>query len=88
MFSTNALFFCFQIDDPQFWDYFVSFYLVYMLLLFPGFPPQFAMGYMQDYKVNSLKWSRFEIGRRDYSYVATTTFEYDGQLEAFFSVLP
>ncbi|KAM6193881.1 ATP-binding cassette sub-family A member 10-like isoform 1-T1 [Sarcoramphus papa] len=43
----------FSIDDPQFWDYFVSFYLVYMLLLFPGFPPQFAMGYMQDYKVGA-----------------------------------
>ncbi|XP_076209680.1 ATP-binding cassette sub-family A member 10-like isoform X2 [Aptenodytes patagonicus] len=43
----------FSIDDLQFWDYFVSFYLVYMLLLFPGFPPHFAMGYMQDYKVGA-----------------------------------
>ncbi|XP_009805247.2 ATP-binding cassette sub-family A member 10 [Gavia stellata] len=43
----------FSIDDPQFWDYFVSLYLVYMLLLFPGFPPHFAMGYMQDYKVGA-----------------------------------
>ncbi|XP_049669094.1 ATP-binding cassette sub-family A member 10-like [Accipiter gentilis] len=43
----------FSIDDPRFWDYFVSFYLVYMLLLFPGFPPHFAMGYMQDYKVGA-----------------------------------
>ncbi|XP_072737008.1 ATP-binding cassette sub-family A member 10-like [Ciconia boyciana] len=42
-----------SIDDPQFWDYFVSFYLIYMLLLFPGFPPHFAMGYMQDYKVGA-----------------------------------
>lgn len=58
MFSTNILFFSFQIDNPRFWDYFVSFYLIYMLLLFPGFPPHFAMGYLQDYKVNSLKWSR------------------------------
>ncbi|NXG67151.1 ABCAA protein, partial [Hemiprocne comata] len=43
----------FFINDSQFWDYFVSFYLIYMLLLFPGFPPQFAMGYMQDYKVGA-----------------------------------
>ncbi|NWS41907.1 ABCAA protein, partial [Probosciger aterrimus] len=43
----------FSIEDPQFWDYFVSFYLFYMLLLFPGFPPHFAMGYMQDYKVGA-----------------------------------
>ncbi|XP_075375076.1 ATP-binding cassette sub-family A member 10-like [Mycteria americana] len=42
-----------SIDDLQFWDYFVSFYLIYMLLLFPGFPPHFAMGYMQDYKVGA-----------------------------------
>ncbi|NXS90686.1 ABCAA protein, partial [Jacana jacana] len=40
-------------DNPRFWDYFVSFYLIYMLLLFPGFPPHFAMGYMQDYKVRA-----------------------------------
>ncbi|KAF1616889.1 ATP-binding cassette sub-family A member 10, partial [Eudyptes chrysolophus] len=43
----------FSVNDLQFWDYFVSFYLVYMLLLFPGFPPHFAMGYMQDYKVGA-----------------------------------
>ncbi|NXD62036.1 ABCAA protein, partial [Eolophus roseicapillus] len=43
----------FSVKDPQFWDYFVSFYLFYMLLLFPGFPPHFAMGYMQDYKVGA-----------------------------------
>nr|XP_009482736.1 PREDICTED: ATP-binding cassette sub-family A member 10-like [Pelecanus crispus] len=43
----------FSIDDPEFWDYFVSFYLIYALLLFPGFPPHFAMGYMQDYKVGA-----------------------------------
>ncbi|NWH25845.1 ABCAA protein, partial [Grus americana] len=43
----------FSVNNPRFWDYFVSFYLVYMLLLFPGFPPHFAMGYMQDYKVGA-----------------------------------
>ncbi|NXP48513.1 ABCA8 protein, partial [Heliornis fulica] len=43
----------FSIDNPRFWDYFVSVYLVYMLLLFPGFPPHFAMGYMQDYKMGA-----------------------------------
>ncbi|KAF1452501.1 ATP-binding cassette sub-family A member 10, partial [Spheniscus demersus] len=43
----------FSVNDLHFWDYFVSFYLVYMLLLFPGFPPHFAMGYMQDYKVGA-----------------------------------
>ncbi|NXR03840.1 ABCAA protein, partial [Sagittarius serpentarius] len=43
----------FSIDEPRFWDYFVSFNLIYMLLLFPGFPPHFAMGYMQDYKVGA-----------------------------------
>ncbi|XP_055583804.1 ATP-binding cassette sub-family A member 10-like isoform X1 [Falco cherrug] len=43
----------FSIGDSQFWDYFISFYLVYMLLLFPGFPPHLAMGYMQDYKVGA-----------------------------------
>ncbi|NXJ10029.1 ABCAA protein, partial [Odontophorus gujanensis] len=40
----------FSVNNPQFWDYFVSFYLIYMLLLFPGFPPHFAMGHLQDYK--------------------------------------
>ncbi|XP_042658487.1 ATP-binding cassette sub-family A member 10 isoform X1 [Tyto alba] len=43
----------FSINDAQFWDYFLSFYLTYMLLLFPGFPPHFAMGYMQDYKLGA-----------------------------------
>ncbi|NXI40022.1 ABCA9 protein, partial [Galbula dea] len=43
----------FSLNDPQFWDYFISFYLIYMLVLFPGFPPHFAMGYMQDYKVGA-----------------------------------
>ncbi|NXE41976.1 ABCAA protein, partial [Ptilorrhoa leucosticta] len=36
--------------SPRYWDYFMSIYLIYMLLLFPGFPPHFAMGYTQDYK--------------------------------------
>ncbi|KAM6245215.1 ATP-binding cassette sub-family A member 10-like [Porphyrio hochstetteri] len=43
----------FSIDNPRFWDYFVSVYLIYMMMLFPGFPPHFAMGYMQDYKVGA-----------------------------------
>ncbi|NXY75912.1 ABCAA protein, partial [Glareola pratincola] len=43
----------FSVNNPRFWDFFVSFYLIYMLLLFPGFPPHFAMGYMQDYKVRA-----------------------------------
>ncbi|NXM25163.1 ABC8B protein, partial [Oxyruncus cristatus] len=43
----------FLLSNPRYWDYFISFYLVYMLLLFPGFPPHFAMGYMQDYKVGA-----------------------------------
>ncbi|NWS10674.1 ABCA9 protein, partial [Pachyramphus minor] len=43
----------FSLYNPRYWDYFISFYLFYMLLLFPGFPPHFAMGYMQDYKVGA-----------------------------------
>ncbi|NWQ92203.1 ABCAA protein, partial [Burhinus bistriatus] len=43
----------FSVNNPQLWDYFVSVYFIYMLLLFPGFPPHFAMGYMQDYKVGA-----------------------------------
>ncbi|NWR32825.1 ABCAA protein, partial [Tachuris rubrigastra] len=43
----------FSLHNPRYWDYFISFYLIYMLLLFPGFPPHFAMGYMQDYKVGA-----------------------------------
>ncbi|NWR82466.1 ABCAA protein, partial [Furnarius figulus] len=43
----------FSLYNPRYWDYFISFYLVYMLLLFPGFPPHFAMGYTQDYKVGA-----------------------------------
>ncbi|NWV20453.1 ABCA9 protein, partial [Origma solitaria] len=43
----------FSLFNPQYWDLFVSFYLIYMLLLFPGFPPHFAMGYTQDYKAGA-----------------------------------
>ncbi|NXE87527.1 ABCAA protein, partial [Menura novaehollandiae] len=43
----------FSLYNPRYWDYFVSFYLIYMLLLFPGFPPHFAMGYTQDYKAGA-----------------------------------
>uniref|UniRef100_A0A8C3L714 ABC transporter domain-containing protein n=1 Tax=Chrysolophus pictus TaxID=9089 RepID=A0A8C3L714_CHRPC len=52
---SNALLRAFNstIDNPQYWDSFVSFYLIYMLLLFPGFPPHFAMGYLQDYKTGA-----------------------------------
>ncbi|NXL66390.1 ABCAA protein, partial [Chordeiles acutipennis] len=46
-------FFSVSINDGRFWDYFLSFYLVYMVLLFPGFPPHFAIGYTQDYKVGA-----------------------------------
>ncbi|NXH11820.1 ABCAA protein, partial [Bucco capensis] len=43
----------FSINEPRFWDYFISFYIVFMLVLFPGFPPHFAMGYLEDYKVGA-----------------------------------
>ncbi|NWW11401.1 ABCA9 protein, partial [Oreocharis arfaki] len=43
----------FSVLDPQYWDYFMPIYFIYMLLLFPGFPPHFAMGYTQDYKVGA-----------------------------------
>ncbi|NXP86192.1 ABCA9 protein, partial [Passerina amoena] len=39
--------------NPYYWDYIMSLYLVYTLLLFPGFPPHFAMGYTQDCKVGA-----------------------------------
>ncbi|XP_010209827.1 PREDICTED: ATP-binding cassette sub-family A member 10-like [Tinamus guttatus] len=39
--------------DARYWDYFLSFYLAYMLILFPGFPPHFSMGYLQDYKAGA-----------------------------------
>ncbi|NXA58312.1 ABC8B protein, partial [Mohoua ochrocephala] len=40
----------FSLFDPQYWDYFVFIYLIYMLPFLPGFPPHFAMGYTQDCK--------------------------------------
>ncbi|XP_062362497.1 ATP-binding cassette sub-family A member 10-like [Cinclus cinclus] len=43
----------FSLFQPGYWDYFMSFYLIYMLLLFPGFPPHFAMGYTQDCKAGA-----------------------------------
>ncbi|NXB13674.1 ABCA6 protein, partial [Rhagologus leucostigma] len=43
----------FSLFHARYWDYFMSFYLIYMLLLFPGFPPHFAMGYTQDYKAGA-----------------------------------
>ncbi|NXR43773.1 ABCA9 protein, partial [Hippolais icterina] len=43
----------FSLFNPGFWDYFISVYLLYMLLLFPGFPPHFAMGYTQDHKAGA-----------------------------------
>ncbi|NXB84441.1 ABCA9 protein, partial [Vidua chalybeata] len=38
----------FSLLNPGYWDYIMPIYLMYMLLLFPGFPPHFAMGYTQD----------------------------------------
>ncbi|NXE01436.1 ABCA9 protein, partial [Chaetorhynchus papuensis] len=43
----------FSLFSAQYWDYFMFIYLIYMLLLFPGFPPHFAMGYTQDYKAGA-----------------------------------
>nr|XP_030143243.3 ATP-binding cassette sub-family A member 10 [Taeniopygia guttata] len=43
----------FSLVNPGYWDYIMSFYLIYMLLLLPGFPPHFAMGYTQDCKVGA-----------------------------------
>ncbi|NXO43594.1 ABCA6 protein, partial [Locustella ochotensis] len=43
----------FSLFHPGYWNYFVIFYLIYMLLLFPGFPPYFAMGYTQDCKAGA-----------------------------------
>ncbi|NXV01074.1 ABCA9 protein, partial [Cettia cetti] len=43
----------FSLFNPHYWNFFVSVYLIYMLLLFPGFPPHFAMGYTQDCKVGA-----------------------------------
>ncbi|NXD55373.1 ABCAA protein, partial [Corvus moneduloides] len=43
----------FSLFSPRYWDYFMSVYFIYMLLLFPGFPPHFAMGYTQDCKTGA-----------------------------------
>ncbi|NWT20072.1 ABCA9 protein, partial [Vireo altiloquus] len=43
----------FSLFHPGYWDNFMIIYAVYMLLLFPGFPPHFAMGYTQDYKAGA-----------------------------------
>uniref|UniRef100_A0A8C3H3W1 Uncharacterized protein n=1 Tax=Corvus moneduloides TaxID=1196302 RepID=A0A8C3H3W1_CORMO len=43
----------FSLFSPRYWDYFMSIYFIYMLLLFPGFPPHFAMGYTQDCKTGA-----------------------------------
>ncbi|NXT07775.1 ABCA9 protein, partial [Prunella fulvescens] len=43
----------FTMGNPKYWDFVMSVYLIYTLLLFPGFPPHFAMGYTQDCKVGA-----------------------------------
>ncbi|NXW78458.1 ABCA9 protein, partial [Hirundo rustica] len=43
----------FSLFKPRYWNYFMSVYIIYMLLLFPGFPPHFAMGYTQDCKAGA-----------------------------------
>ncbi|XP_068888522.1 ATP-binding cassette sub-family A member 10-like isoform X1 [Aphelocoma coerulescens] len=43
----------FSLFSPRYWDYFMFIYFIYMLLLFPGFPPHFAMGYTQDCKTGA-----------------------------------
>ncbi|NWH99750.1 ABCAA protein, partial [Tichodroma muraria] len=43
----------FSLFNPGYWDYFMSAFLIYMLLLLPGFPPHFAMGYTQDCKAGA-----------------------------------
>ncbi|NXH24253.1 ABCAA protein, partial [Myiagra hebetior] len=43
----------FSLFSPRYWNYFMFGYLIYMLLLFPAFPPHFAMGYTQDYKAGA-----------------------------------
>ncbi|NXK69911.1 ABCA9 protein, partial [Sylvietta virens] len=40
----------FSLFSTGYWNYFMLFYCLYMLLLFPGFPPHFAMGNTQDCK--------------------------------------
>ncbi|NXI58144.1 ABCAA protein, partial [Chloroceryle aenea] len=43
----------FSINHELFWIYFSFFYFIYMLVLFPGFPPYFTMSYMHDYKMGT-----------------------------------
>ncbi|NXM64636.1 ABCA9 protein, partial [Illadopsis cleaveri] len=43
----------FSLFNPRFWNYFIAGNVMYMLLLAPGFPPHFAMGYTQDCKVGA-----------------------------------
>ncbi|NWV35375.1 ABCAA protein, partial [Grantiella picta] len=43
----------FSLFNQTYWKIFMSFNLIYMLLLFPGFPPHFAMGYTQDHKAGA-----------------------------------
>uniref|UniRef100_A0A674KDI6 ABC transporter domain-containing protein n=1 Tax=Terrapene triunguis TaxID=2587831 RepID=A0A674KDI6_9SAUR len=40
-------------NRPETWDYFISSYLIFLLLLLPGFPPHFAMNSIQDYKIKA-----------------------------------
>ncbi|NXS61328.1 ABCA9 protein, partial [Brachypteracias leptosomus] len=40
-------------NEQYVWDHFLSFYLSYMLTIFPGFLPHFAMSYRKDYKVGA-----------------------------------
>uniref|UniRef100_A0A8C3FSL3 ABC transporter domain-containing protein n=1 Tax=Chrysemys picta bellii TaxID=8478 RepID=A0A8C3FSL3_CHRPI len=54
---SNALcfliFFHPQENRPEIWNYFISSYLIILLLLLPGFPPHFAMNSVQDYKIKA-----------------------------------
>ncbi|XP_041341700.1 ATP-binding cassette sub-family A member 9-like isoform X1 [Pyrgilauda ruficollis] len=43
----------FSLINAEYWDFIMTMYLIYMLLLFPGFPPHFAMGYTQDCKAGA-----------------------------------
>ncbi|XP_041265141.1 ATP-binding cassette sub-family A member 9-like isoform X2 [Onychostruthus taczanowskii] len=43
----------FSLVNAEYWDFIMTMYLIYMLLLFPGFPPHFAMGYTQDCKAGA-----------------------------------
>uniref|UniRef100_A0A8C3FS83 ABC transporter domain-containing protein n=1 Tax=Chrysemys picta bellii TaxID=8478 RepID=A0A8C3FS83_CHRPI len=47
------IFFHPQENRPEIWNYFISSYLIILLLLLPGFPPHFAMNSVQDYKIKA-----------------------------------